>query len=81
MINRHSKTIICRECITSYRLSPFYSACRKVMDISHIDGINGLHGQEVCEHTSEGMKQVSSTSKEVASNAVKLHEMVADFKT
>jgi hypothetical protein len=27
------------------------------------------------------MKQVSSTSKEVASNAVKLHEMVADFKT
>lgn len=36
---------------------------------------------EVCEQTSEDMKKVSATSKEVASNAEKLHYMVADFKT
>lgn len=42
---------------------------------------NILSINEVSDQASAGMKQVLSTSKEVASNAQKLHEMVADFKT
>lgn len=42
----------------------------------NILGIN-----EVSEQASQGMKQVLLSSNEVSSNALKLHEMVADFKT
>lgn len=42
----------------------------------NILGIN-----QVCEQTSDGMKLVSSASRNVATNAMKLNEIVADFKT